>query len=80
MPQPGLALVLFLLGSGVLVLLAWPRWGLVARLLRVVRLTERVRVEDALKHLITARAWVSPVPPRAWPAPWRFPRPGPSSC
>jgi len=52
MPQPGLALVLFLLGAGALVLLAWPRWGIVARLLRVVRLTERVRVEDALKHLI----------------------------
>ena len=32
MPQPGLALVLFVLGAGALVLLAWPSWGIVARL------------------------------------------------
>ena len=32
-------------------LLVWPRHGVVARVLRVARLTERVRLEDALKHL-----------------------------
>lgn len=52
MPHPGTALLLFLLGVGVLVLFAHPRRGLLPRLFRVLRLTERVRVEDALKHLI----------------------------
>lgn len=52
MPQPGTALILFLLGAGVAVLLGYPRRGLLPRLVQMLRLTERVRLEDALKHLI----------------------------
>jgi len=49
--DPGLALAVFavmLLGAA---LLAWPRSGLIARLGTMLRLTERERMEDALKHL-----------------------------
>jgi DtxR family Mn-dependent transcriptional regulator len=50
MVDPAQALLVF----GALVLLAaivlWPRWGVVARASRVRRLSERVRLEDALKH------------------------------
>ena len=51
MVDPRLALLLFLLLGLVAALLFWPRSGAAARILRLVRLTERVRVEDALKHL-----------------------------
>ncbi|MEZ4455392.1 MAG: metal-dependent transcriptional regulator [Gemmatimonadales bacterium] len=49
---PGSALLWF--GGLVLVLLAvlWPRFGVAARVARWRRLTERVRIEDALKHLL----------------------------
>ncbi|HZD06162.1 MAG TPA: metal-dependent transcriptional regulator [Longimicrobiales bacterium] len=51
MVDPVLALTVF----GVLVLLTalvvWPRWGVVARIRRLSRLDERVRLEDALKHV-----------------------------
>lgn len=51
MVDPGLALFVF----GLLVLalagLLWPRVGVVPRLLRLARLDERVRLEDALKHV-----------------------------
>ena len=47
--------VLALLGFGLLLvffaLLLWPGTGLIARLLRLSRMTERVRLEDTLKHL-----------------------------
>jgi DtxR family Mn-dependent transcriptional regulator len=50
LPDPGFALLWFaflvLLVSGVF----WPRWGLYPRLMQVHRLTERVRIEDGLKH------------------------------
>jgi DtxR family Mn-dependent transcriptional regulator len=53
MVNPALALAVF----GVLVilttLLLWPRWGLLPRLLRAARLDERIRLEDALKHVYT---------------------------
>jgi DtxR family Mn-dependent transcriptional regulator len=53
MVNPALALTVF----GVLVILAtfvlWPRRGLLPRLLRAARLDERVRLEDALKHVYT---------------------------
>lgn len=51
MVDPGLALAVFaaiVLGAA---LLLWPRSGLVARLGTLLRLTERERMEDALKHL-----------------------------
>ncbi len=51
MVDPVAALGIF----GLLVLAAalafWPGWGLAPRLLRLSRLTERVRLEDTLKHL-----------------------------
>lgn len=49
--SPGLSLVLFVAALAALALLAWPRSGLVARLLRLRRVEERVLLEDTLKHL-----------------------------
>jgi DtxR family Mn-dependent transcriptional regulator len=54
--SPVLALAGFALVVGVLVLLLLPRYGLVARIIRLVRMTERVRLEDALKQLHHATA------------------------
>lgn len=51
MPDPLLALVVFAAVCLGAVALFWPRGGIVPRLARLVRITERVRVEDALKHL-----------------------------
>ncbi len=51
MVDPALALIWFALGVGVLLILFWPRQGLAIRLLRVLRMTERVRIEDSLKHV-----------------------------
>jgi len=51
MVDPGLALVVFSVLVMVVGVLAWPRRGLVSRLGGVLRLTQRVRMEDALKHL-----------------------------
>ena len=54
--DPLIALTWFALVAGLLALLAWPRWGLVSRVTRVLRITERVRLEDALKQLYHATA------------------------
>ena len=51
MVDPGMALVVFAAVVLVVALLAWPRRGLVSRLGEILRLTQRVRMEDALKHL-----------------------------
>jgi len=51
MPDPRLALLTFFMLILAAIALFWPRGGIVQRLARLVRLTERVRVEDALKHL-----------------------------
>lgn len=51
MVDPIVALTLFGLLLALLGILFWPRRGLVPRLLRLSRLTERVRLEDTLKHL-----------------------------
>jgi DtxR family Mn-dependent transcriptional regulator len=56
MVAPQIALLAF---AGVVVLaalLGWPRVGLLARLARSSRLTERVLVEDALKHVYTCES------------------------
>jgi DtxR family Mn-dependent transcriptional regulator len=53
MPDPRLALLVFGGLVAVVALLLWPRVGLVPRWLRLRRLDERVRVEDALKHIYT---------------------------
>ncbi len=54
MPDPGLALAVFSLVTVILVVLFWPNWGLASRLLRLVPATERVRIEDSLKHVFNA--------------------------
>ncbi|MGD8727807.1 MAG: iron dependent repressor, metal binding and dimerization domain protein, partial [Gemmatimonadales bacterium] len=51
MVDPGLALIVFAGIVLVVAALAWPRRGLVARLREFLRLTQRVRMEDAVKHL-----------------------------
>ena len=49
--HPALALAVFSILVAILALVFWPRWGAWPRLARLLRLTERVRIEDALKHL-----------------------------
>jgi DtxR family Mn-dependent transcriptional regulator len=51
MIDPALALTVFATLVAVAALVAWPRHGIAARLLRAARLDERVRLEDALKHV-----------------------------
>jgi len=51
--SPVTALVVFVLGVALLALCFWPHKGLLARIRRIVRSTERTRMEDALKHLHT---------------------------
>lgn len=50
--SPQLSLLLFAGLVGLLAWVFWPRSGPVARLARMVRLTDRVLEEDALKHLL----------------------------
>lgn len=54
--DPVVALAWFALGAGLLALLVWPKWGALARVARMIRITERVRLEDALKQLYHATA------------------------
>ena len=51
MIDPLLGLVIAAAIGVALVLLFWPRWGFFWRALSAIRATERVRIEDALKHL-----------------------------
>ena len=51
MVNPALALSVFALLVAVLVLVFWPQRGVYARFANVALLTERVRLEDALKHV-----------------------------
>lgn len=51
MPDPARALLVFFALVAVLAAVSWPGVGLWPRLRRLQRLTERVRLEDALKHL-----------------------------
>lgn len=55
MPDPGLALLVFAGLVAALAALLWPVRGLLPRALRLWRLGERVRLEDALKHVLTCR-------------------------
>ena len=50
MVDPGLALAVFAIVAVTLGLFFWPRRGLAVRLARMLRMTERVLIEDALKH------------------------------
>ena len=51
MVHPATALIVFAVLVGLLAVLFWPRRGIASRLLTLLRMTERVRLEDALKHL-----------------------------
>jgi DtxR family Mn-dependent transcriptional regulator len=51
MVDPALALLVFIGLAFVVGVLFWPGRGVVAKLLRVAEMSERVRLEDALKHL-----------------------------
>ncbi len=51
MPDPVVSLLVFFGASAVLALVLWPRHGVVARVRRLLRLDERIRLEDALKHV-----------------------------
>jgi DtxR family Mn-dependent transcriptional regulator len=51
-PDPATALLVFAALALLAALVFWPGVGIVPRLLRVVALDERVRVEDGLKHLV----------------------------
>src|SRR5262245_33061678 len=51
---PGSALTAGVLALGLAAAVAWPGWGLLARLQRAGSLRARVRAEDALKHLYKA--------------------------
>ena len=55
MVAPGLALFLFAALCLLLAALLWPGRGLLPRWLQFVRLSERVRLEDALKHVFACR-------------------------
>jgi DtxR family Mn-dependent transcriptional regulator len=54
--DPGFALLVFAAVAAVVALLSWPRVGIVARFGRASRHTERVLLEDALKHVYTCES------------------------
>ncbi|MGE0160229.1 MAG: FeoA domain-containing protein [Gemmatimonadales bacterium] len=56
MVDPGVALLVFVGVVLVVAAVAWPRVGIVARVGRAARLTERVLLEDALKHVYTCES------------------------
>ena len=53
MPDPALALVVFGIAVATTAAVIWPRIGLAPRLRRLLRLSERVLLEDAVKHIYT---------------------------
>lgn len=55
MLAPGLALAVFAALCLLLAVLLWPQRGLLPRWLQFARLSERVRLEDALKHVFACR-------------------------
>lgn len=56
MVDPGFALAVFAGLVALLAALLWPRAGVLARIARASRLTERVLLEDALKHVYTCES------------------------
>lgn len=54
MTNPAVNLVLFFISALALTVLVWPRRGLIALIASHLRMTDRVRMEDALKHLYKA--------------------------
>lgn len=59
-PDPVTALAWFAVVVALMALLFWPRRGLVARGVRLFRMTERVLLEDALKQMHHAEAAATP--------------------
>lgn len=57
---PGFALFLFTISVLGLYFLLRPGRGLLPRFIRMLRMTERVRLEDALKHLLHGESFASP--------------------
>ena len=51
MPNPALALLVFLALAVLCAVIFWPARGIAVRMRRIARLTERVRMEDVLKQL-----------------------------
>lgn len=51
MIDPTLALLIFAVLVFLGAIILWPRWGLAARVSAYLGMTERVRLEDALKHM-----------------------------
>ena len=56
MVDPRFALSVFAVLVAVTALLVWPRYGLITRVARMWRSTERVLLEDALKHSFTCES------------------------
>lgn len=56
MVDPALALAVFTVIVAVAAVVLWPRSGVLARLSRASRITERVLLEDALKHVYTCES------------------------
>ena len=56
MTDPALNLIVFALIVAALAILFWPKRGLVALMVGHLRVTDRVRMEDALKHLYKAQS------------------------
>lgn len=56
MVDPATALAVFAITVAVTAFALWPRRGLVARFVRMAELTERVLLEDALKHVYTCES------------------------
>jgi DtxR family Mn-dependent transcriptional regulator len=56
MVDPLLALSIFAILVAVCAVLLWPRYGVVARVERMSELSERVLLEDALKHVFTCES------------------------
>jgi DtxR family Mn-dependent transcriptional regulator len=55
-PDPAVALLVFAALALLTAAVVWPGRGVVARLRRMAQLTERVRLEDGIKHLLTSEA------------------------
>lgn len=56
MVDPVIALAVFGVLVVICALLLWPRWGLASRLRRMSHMSERVLLEDALKHVYTCES------------------------
>ena len=65
MVDPAVALTVFALLVLSLAAILWPRRGIVARAKRAMRVSERIRIEDAVKYLFHAGEDGAPVRPEA---------------